>query len=87
MGKITLKMSLFMEESGDSTVRKGETMIGKVEENGEKAGISGLQKRNGVKSKKVDDMKCLRLEGSQYLAKLRFKCRLLHSAVSKLPMS
>jgi hypothetical protein len=62
-------------------------MVGKGEENGEKAGVNGLQKRNGVKSKKVGDMKWLKLEGSQYLAKLRFKCRLLQSSVSKLPIS
>ena len=47
LGKITLKMTRFMEESGDSTVRKGETVL----ENGKEGGGTGWQKRNGLKSK------------------------------------
>lgn len=34
LGKITLKMTRFMEESGDLTVRKGESTGGKGDENG-----------------------------------------------------
>jgi hypothetical protein len=78
-----------MDENGDSTVRKGESGMGSArgEENG--VGIfSGGQKRSvPLKHKQSDESKCLRLEGGQHLAKLRFKCTLISSTVSKLSLS
>ncbi len=89
LGKVTLKMNRLMDESGELTVRKGESGLGSArgEENGIGIFSGGLKRYPMQNDKQLDESKCLRLEGSQYLAKLRFKCTLISSTVSKLSLS
>ena len=64
LGRIAVKMNRLMDESGESTVRKGESGTGsnRGEENGGKLVTNGWQKRNlQQKTKQGEEMRCLRL--------------------------